>query len=129
MRDFQQRHADQIQGVISCFDRIIIMGTLPNICYTGAMTTLLFRKNIRIFDYPRWAAPLKEENLQDAERLARENGLEIEFIHQKNLRKEDRIREILNRQGEQPGLAHIFSAMESCASFKPWHDKSSGKTH
>jgi hypothetical protein len=93
------------------------------------MTTFLFRKNIRIFDYPRWAAPLKEEIRRNAEQLARDNGLEIEFIRQRNFRKEDRIREILNRRGEHPGLVHIFSAMESCASFQPWHDKSSGKTY
>jgi hypothetical protein len=129
MREFLQRHADQIRGVISCYDRIIIMGTLPDICYAGAMTTFLFRKNIRIFDYPRWAAPLKEEIRRNAEQLARDNGLEIEFIRQRNFRKEDRIREILNRRGEHPGLVHIFSAMESCASFQPWHDKSSGKTY
>jgi hypothetical protein len=27
------RHADQIAGVLSCYDRILIFGTLPNICF------------------------------------------------------------------------------------------------
>ena len=26
------------------------------------------------------------------------------------------------------GLVHIFSAMEGCNTYKPWHDKRSGKT-
>ncbi len=29
----------------------------------------------------------------------------------------------------QPGLVHVISAMEACPSYKPWHDKSSGKTY
>ena len=36
------------------------------------------------------------------------------------------MKEILEERGRHPGLVHIFSAMETCASFRPWHDK---KTH
>ena len=43
-------------------------------------------------------------------------------------RKEDRIHAVLAARGMQPGLVHIFSAMEPCAAFMPWHDKASGKT-
>jgi hypothetical protein len=28
-----ERQADQIAGVFSCYDRILIFGTLPNICF------------------------------------------------------------------------------------------------
>jgi len=31
-------------------------------------------------------------------------------------------------RGKQPGLVHILSAMEACESYKPWHDKASGKS-
>ena len=30
---------------------------------------------------------------------------------------------------EQPGLVHVFSAMEPCASYTPWHDKKTGCTY
>ena len=33
------------------------------------------------------------------------------------------------RAGHQPGLVHIFSAMERCAAYQPWHDKESGRTY
>lgn len=125
---FLERHARQIQGVISCFDRIVITGTLPEICHARAMTFLLNTQDIRIFDYTRWAEPLREELRENAERLAEKNGLEIQFIQRKDFRKEERIRAILAERGEHPGLVHIFSAMEPCPSFKPWHDKASGKT-
>ncbi|HEX9783098.1 MAG TPA: hypothetical protein VGA56_10280, partial [Opitutaceae bacterium] len=35
---------------------------------------------------------------------------------------------ILTERGPQPGLVHIFSAIETCTKYSPWHDKPSGKT-
>jgi hypothetical protein len=123
------RYAEQIAGVISCYDRIVIMGTLPGVCYAEGMATYLRTHGIRLFDYPRFAEPLREEIRQNAERLAREHGLEIEFIRSVHaFRKEDRIRTILAQRGDHPGLVHIFAALEPCAAFTPWYDKVTGKT-
>jgi hypothetical protein len=53
----------------------------------------------------------------------------VEYIRRfKTFRKGDRIREILAHRGEHPGLVHIFSAMEPCSSYEPWHDKTTGNT-
>ena len=43
--------------------------------------------------------------------------------------KEKRIKEIIKKRGNHPGLVHIFSAMETCQSYKPWHDKKNGKAY
>lgn len=124
-----ERYAPQIAGVLSCYDRIVIIGTVPGICYAEGMATYLRVHGIRLFDYPRFAEPLRDEIRQNAERIARESGLEIEFIRSvRAFRKEDRIRAVLQQRGNQPGLVHIFSAMEPCPAFTPWHDKASGKT-
>jgi hypothetical protein len=37
-------------------------------------------RHIRLFDYPQWAAPLREEIRARAEEVAREAGLTIDFI-------------------------------------------------
>lgn len=123
-----ERHAAQITGVLSCWDRVLIFGTLPKICFAGGMTSYLYERKVRIFDYPRFAEPFRDELKENAERLATESGLEIEYIRKRNFRKEDRIKEVLARRGEQPGLVHIFSAMEPCSTYKPWHDKQTGRT-
>jgi hypothetical protein len=36
-----ERYAPQIAGVLSCFDRIVVFGTLPKICFAGGMTSYL----------------------------------------------------------------------------------------
>jgi hypothetical protein len=128
MELFTDRHACKIRGTLSCFDRVVITGTIPGVCYAAGMTRFLYTSGIRIFDYPKWAEPLREEIRSNAERLAQENGLEIEFIRRKNFRKDKRIKEIIAKRGDHPGLVHIFSAMEPCPSYKPWHDKKSHRT-
>ena len=122
-----ERHSEQIAGVVSCYDRILIQGTLPGLCFAQGMTSYLFARKIRIFDYPRFAQPLREALRENAERLAAENGLTIEFLRRRNFRKEDRVHQILQQRGDHPGLVCILSAMEPCASYQPWHDKHSGK--
>jgi hypothetical protein len=128
MELFTERHEKKIVGVLSCFDRVVIAGTIPEIGFAGAMTGYLFRQDVRIFDYTKWAEPLREELHKNAESLAEKNGLEIEFIPKNEFRKEKRVREIVEERGSHPGLVHIFSAMEPCSSYKPWHDKETHKT-
>ena len=69
-----------------------------------------------------------EKLRNNAENIAKENGIEIEFIQQKGVRKESIIEKILEKRGTAPGIAHILSAMEACPSYEPWHDKKTGKT-
>jgi hypothetical protein len=128
MVSLADRHAAKLCGVLSCFDRVVLKGMLPDIGYARAMGRELTRRGIRIFDYTHFAEPLREEIRENAERVAAEAGLEIEYIRKKTFRKDDRIKAILRERGEHPGLVHIFSAMEPCPSFRPWHDKGSGKT-
>lgn len=124
------RYASRIRGTLSCFDRVLLTGTLPDICHPGALARELTRRRIRFFDYkPVFAQPLRDQIRAHAERLAQENGLVVEFIRSVNaFRKEDRIQEILAQRGFQPGLVHIFSAIETCRTFEPRYDKRAGKT-
>ena len=54
------RYRDRLAGVLSCYDRIVITGTLPGIFYAAGMTSFLNAKGVRIFDYPRFAEPLRD---------------------------------------------------------------------
>ncbi len=121
-------HRKKIEGELSCFDRVIITGTIPQICYSQGMTSYLNSKGIRIFDYAKFAEPFKEEIRANAEQLAKENDIEIEFVRKSHIRKEDLVKKVLDKRGVQPGLVHIISAMEACGSYRPWHEKQTGKT-
>jgi hypothetical protein len=60
-----ERYRERLAGVLSCYDRIIVTGTLPGACYAKGMTGLLSARQIRIFDYPRFAEPLRDRDEPD----------------------------------------------------------------
>ena len=97
MNPFAERHQEEISGVLSCSNRVVITGTLLDIGHAEAMAQWLWldARGIRLFDSPQRAEPLREELRQNAERLAAEAGLEIEFIRRHgDFRKEARVQEI-----------------------------------
>ena len=120
------RYRERLSGVLSCYDRIIVTGTLPGVCYAKGMTAFLWAQGVRIFDYPRFAEPLRDRIRARAAELASAAGVTIEHIAKRHIRKEDIVAKVLAGRGDHPGLVHIISAMEACDSYKPWHDK---RTH
>jgi len=60
--------------------------------------------------------------------LADAQGAKIGFIARAHIRTEDVVAKVLAARGDHPGLVHVISAMEACESYKPWHDKASGRT-
>jgi hypothetical protein len=123
-----ERYDDRMAGVLSCYDRVVITGTVPVICYAEGMTRFLYANGIRIFDYPQFAQTLRDRVRDRAAALASEAGLTIEHIAKSHIRKEEVVARVLAQRGEHPGLVHVISAMEACDSYRPWHDKASGKT-
>jgi len=118
-----ERYRERLAGVLSCYDRIIVTGTLPGACYAKGMMGFLSARQIRVFDYPRFAEPLRDRVRDRAAELASAAGVTIEHIAKKHIRKEDVVAKILAVRGDHPGLVHIISAMEACNTYKPWHDK------
>jgi hypothetical protein len=123
-----ERYSGQIAGVLSCYDRILIQGTVPDFCYAGAMTNYLYAHHIRIFDYAQFAQPIREGLCEHAKRLAAEAGTEMRFIRKSGIRKAEIVHEIIKERGAHPGLVALLSAMEACSTYKPWHDKATGKS-
>lgn len=120
------RYADKITGILGCYDRIVIKGTLPTICYAEGMSRYLTMNNILLFDYTKFADPFRGKIKAHAEGLAIKHSIPVEFIRNSNARKEDIAKKYFDHS--RFGLVCILSAMEACATYKPWHDKASHKT-
>jgi hypothetical protein len=91
------------------------------------MTSYLYAHKVRIFDYAQFAKPFRERLHENAERLAKENGIEIQFLRKRNVRKEDLAEAVLTKRGRHPGLVAILSAMEPCSTYQPWHNKQTAR--
>jgi hypothetical protein len=129
MVSLTQRYDDRIAGVLSCYDRVVVTGTLPTVCYAGGMTRFLYASGIRIFDYPEFASTLRDRVRERAVSVAADAGVAIEHVSKSHIRKEAIVTKVLEQRGEHPGLVHVLSAMEACPAYKPWHDKQTHKTY
>jgi hypothetical protein len=124
----EDRYDDRIAGVLSCYDRVVITGTLPTVCYAEGMTRFLFANGIQIFKYPEFAMTLRERVREQVASVVAEAGVRIEHIAKSYIRKEEVVAKVLEQRGDHPGLVHVLSAMEACPSYRPWHDRASHKT-
>jgi hypothetical protein len=124
----EDRYDDRIAGVLSCYDRVVITGTLPTVCYAEGMTRFLFANGIQIFKYPEFAMTLRERVREQVASVVAKAGVTIEHIAKNHIRKEEVVAKVLEQRGDHPGLVHVLSAMEACPSYRPWHDKPSHKT-
>jgi hypothetical protein len=68
------------------------------------MTSFLYSKGIRIFDFPQLAKSYTDKIRTHIAALAAKNNMEIEFIRKSNVRKETHVSKILQKRGEHPGL-------------------------
>src|SRR6202521_6407122 len=123
-----ERYDDRIAGVLSCYDRVVVTGTLPTVCYAAGMTKFLYAIGVRIFDYPQFAMTLRDRVRERAASLAAKAGVTIEHIGKAHIRKEDVVARVLEQRGDRPGLVHILSAMEACDAYQPWHAKRTNQT-
>ena len=93
-----ERYGGQIAGVLSCYDRVVITGTLPGLCYADGMTRFLNACGTRIFDYPQFAMTLRDRVRECAISLAATAGITIEHIAKAHIRKEDVVAKVLAKR-------------------------------
>jgi hypothetical protein len=67
------------------------------------MTGFLSARQIRIFDYPRFAEPLRDRVRERAAELASAAGITIEYIAKNHIRKED----VVARVRRTPTVAQL----------------------
>ncbi len=115
MEHFLAKHADKIQGTLSCFDRILFRGYLP--FFSGAaFAAFLDRRGIRRPELKsfllRQAARLKEH----ARSMAQREGRPFQYFGGR-VRKEDLARQIAERDRIERGLVCVFSTLEPCRTY------------
>lgn len=123
-----ERYSEQISGVLNCYDRIVISGSVHPWCYAKGMTGFLYRQGIKIFDYTKFVEPMRATIRQTMINVAQQHGLETIHVKTKHERKEEIVAKVLKQRGHEAGLVCILSAMEQCGAYEPWHDKVSHKT-
>jgi hypothetical protein len=125
VNSFVTKHRSEINGVLECFDRVILRGHLP-IAGVGYFSTWLFSKqialNMRQLSEGWWnfkdAAPWFAERLKThARALADREGRPYRHLPCAE-RMEENAREIAQRDAITDGLVCVYGAMETCRTFR-----------
>jgi hypothetical protein len=117
MERFVTRHSDRIAGILTGFDRMRFRGTLRSISNVKGLAIWLNQRHVLLKDFGRYAEQLSGAVTAHAHAMAEELGRPFEYLGSWKIRKEDRAREILARDGVREGLIAIFSCVEGCRTF------------
>jgi hypothetical protein len=125
VKSFVAKHSDKINGVLECFDRIIVRGHLPlaNPAYLGVwLRSKKIALNLQSPPEGWWnfkeAAPWFAEKLKaHAKGMAAQAGRPYQHLpsHQ---RMEQEARALAEHDGIREGLVCVYTTMETCRTFR-----------
>ena len=111
------RHAKSVEGMLGCIDRCIFNGRIRNLEYPEGVERWLHRNEILKRDLGDFARVWWKRIKEGAKKAAEEGGRAF-FSVSSDLRKEDRVRAIVEESGITSGLACVLTATEPIRSYR-----------
>jgi hypothetical protein len=113
---FVRKHAAKIQGVLSCFDRVIFRGYLP-FCDPAGMAGFLSQQGVLLKDFKNYAPQIAERLKEHVGTVVAAAGGTFRFLPKKE-RMEAAARELVRQRGLREGIVCGFSCLETCSTFR-----------
>lgn len=117
MKSFLQRYRKLIWGAISGMDRVCFRGTQRLLANTKGMSSYMSFRNILLKDFGAWAASITRKVRASCEEVAKKAGRPVEYLRSCSESKEERAKQIAQRDGIDKGLICAISVVEPCMSF------------
>ena len=123
MQQFIAKHQDDISGVLSGFDRLVLRGTLRSIAHTQGMNGYLWSNQILLKDFgshvEQVSQRLKASSLAEALAV----GRPVRYLASSEISKEDIARRIAAEDGISNGLVCVLTCVEPCRSFEIYRNR------
>ncbi len=123
MHQFIAKHQDDIAGVLSGFDRLVLRGTLRSIAYAQGMHQYLWNNQILLKDFgshvEQVSQRLKAASLAEANAL----GRPVRYLASAEVSKEDIARRIAAEDGITQGPVCVLTSVEPCRSFEIYRNR------
>lgn len=114
MQGFIQRHAANVIGVLSGFDRVRLRGTLRWLSNTRGMYGFLQATSVLLKDFTRYAQRITERIRQRTVSDARKARRPLIYLNSSQESKEELARQIARKDGIRQGLICVFTCVEPC---------------
>jgi hypothetical protein len=118
MLSFLQRHASNVIGVLSGFDRLRFRGTLRNIAYAEGMSKFLSQTKILLKGFKELVLTTTNQVREAAEQFAETQDRPLRYLASRDHDKEEIARRMLAEKPLEEGLIGVLSCVENCRSFE-----------
>ena len=123
---FETKYKDDILGINSTFDRVIVTGSITPISYEKGLSQFLYINRILLKEFQSYASELARVLKEYAKGLSDIANVPYIYLNNSKTRKEQVVKKIIKERGSHPGLVAILSGLEVCKSFDIHKNK---KTH
>jgi hypothetical protein len=118
LNPFIAKHQNEVLGILHCFDRIRLQGSLRCLYCAEVFGTYLSKARILFKDFKQFATGLTEDVGQRAEQLARSLGRPFSYFASSRVSKEEEAQRIVARDNIKEGLVTILRCVEPCRTYK-----------
>ena len=127
MNLFVSKFQDVIKGMLTGFDRIVFKGTILPLAHAAGAMSFCRSHGIRNKDFKSWAMKHTRDVIESAEAYTKKHcGQGIDPIRSSAIRKEDIAHQRQQELGINSGLVGVWSAVESCTSYKARYNAEQG---
>ena len=127
MNLFVAKYRDIVKGILTGFDRIVFKGSILPLMYAQGAMNFCKSHGILNKDFKSWAMEQTGQVVGSAERYAQEQCAQgIRPILSSHTRKEEIAHKRQQELNIQSGLIGVYSAIESCWSYKSQYNAQAG---
>ena len=127
LKTFIQKFSHVINGFLTGFDRIIFKGSVLAVMHENGAESFCALNGILNKDFKGWMLSRTADIVAGAQKLCMTQcGEGITHVNSSRLRKESLAHERQRVKGITSGLIGVWSAVESCVTFKASYDKVAG---
>ena len=123
MERFIHQHRENVTGVLSGFDRLVLRGTLRTLSYTAGMMNFLYEIGVLLKEFggyvERTTKQLRAACYEKAQQLDRP----VIYLPSSQPSKEALAQQIAARDGISDGLICLLSCVEPCLSYELRRDR------
>jgi len=117
MKEFISKFENKINSSLECFDRVVFKGHLP-ISWSGNFMNFLRGKRLLFKNFGSYSKKQGEIIGEQIEKWAEKRGRPSLYLRSSRTRKDDLVREILEKQPTERGLVCVLRGVEACHSFR-----------
>jgi len=123
VQQFIAKHRDDIAGVLSGFDRLVLRGTLRSIAYAEGMNQYLWNNQILLKDFGSHVEQVSQRLKAASLHEAVVAGRPVRYLASAEVSKEDIARRIAAEDGITRGLVCVLTSVEPCRTFEIYRNR------